>query len=477
MNLADVLTRHAGRTPDAIAAVEGDRRWSYAELDLAVWRAAAALRGRGLAPGDVVGVTLPSNALHLVTGYALARMGAVQLTLPRHESEATRASLARRFRAVVVVGESDVEPGWLEPHGPAPDPAVRSPGGDAPWKVAMTSGTTGAPRAVLQTHAMHVAWRELNQAAVPVRPDERYWAVVPLEFFAGFRLCMDVHWAGGAAIVGGVPTEVGELLDAIDRGGVNYLYLTPMHLQQVLPALAPDRHRLAALRRLRVGSMVVTEALRREVLRRLTPHLVVAYGTNDVGSPFTLAQGETLARFPGTVGFAVPGVELQIADEDGRALPPGETGMVRVRTPGMPGAYVDNPEASAKAFREGWYYPGDLGMLSPEGALYLKGRADDLMNYNGIKIYPSEIEAVLLEHPAVAQAAAFPMRSAIFQDLPCAAVVLRARASPEALRRFCAERLGARAPAGVLVMKALPRSAAGKVLGRELAELALKAMR
>ncbi|HLB16928.1 MAG TPA: class I adenylate-forming enzyme family protein [Burkholderiales bacterium] len=472
MNVADVLTRRAERTPHAPAVIEGDCVWSYAELDLAVWRAAAAFRRRGLAPGDVVGVTLPSNALHLVAGYALARMGAVQISLPLRESDATRAALARRFRAVSVIGPNDVDSAWLEAHGPAPDPAVRSSGEDAGWKIVTTSGTTGTPKAVLQTHAMHVVWRELNQAVVPVQPDERYLAVVPLDFFAGFRLCTDVHWAGAAAIVGETPPAVEELLETIDRQGVSYLYLTRAHLQQMLPALFADRQRLPALRRLRVGSMVVTEALRREILRRLTAHLVVAYGTNDVGSPFTVAQGETLARFPESVGFAVPGVELQVADEAGRALPPGETGMVRVRAPAMPSAYLGNPEASSKAFRGGWYYPGDLGMLSPEDALYFKGRADDLMNYDGIKIYPSEVEAVLLEHPAIAEAAAFPVRSAVHQDLPCAAVVLRQALSAEALQRYCVARLGVRAPVRVYVLKELPRNPAGKVLRRELAERA-----
>jgi acyl-CoA synthetase (AMP-forming)/AMP-acid ligase II len=475
MNVADVISRYAERTPHAPAVIERERTWSYAEFDASIWRAAAALRKRGIAPGDVVGVTLPSNALHLVAGYALARIGAVQLPLPQRESEATRRSLAQRFRASCLLTETDADPSWLEPGGDSPAPELRAPGGDAPWKLVMTSGTTGAHKAVLQSHAMHVAWAEITQAALPVSADGRYLVVVPLDFFAGFRMCMDAHWGGAAVVIGETPRSNLEVLELIERYGVNYLYLTPLHLHQLVPALPAGSAGLPGLRRVRAGSMVVSQTLRRDVLCKLTPNFVVTYGTNEIGAtPFTTAAKATLERFPGSIGFPVDGVEVQIADDAGLRLPAGETGLIRVRLPGMPREYVDNPEAGARAFRDGWYYPGDLGMLVPEGALYFKGRADDLMNFDGIKIYPSEIEAALLEHPAVAEAAAFPLRSTIHQDVPCAAVVLRAQASAEALRQFCFERLGTRAPVHVVVMKELPRSAAGKVLKRELARLAQK---
>ena len=481
MNVADVIARHAESIPRAAAVIEGDRVLAFREFDRAVWRAAAYLRRAGIGPGDVVGVTMGNTALHLVAGYALARMGAVQLSLPLRESRPVREGLARRFRAAALLCESaeaalpalaaiSADPAWLDPDDSPIERAVRAQGDGAGWKIAMTSGTTSTPKAVLQSHAMHIAWRELNQAAVPVQPDERYLAVVPLDFFVGFRLCMDLHWAGAAVVVGDAPRTVNALFETIERHGVNYLYLTPSHLQQLLPRLPADRPHLPGLRRLRTGSMTVNEALRGDIMRRFTPNLVVAYGTNDVGSPFTLADGDTLKKFPDSLGFPAPSVTVEVVDEAGRALPAGETGFIRVRAPGMPRAYIDNPEASARAFRDGWFYPGDLGTKSPEGVLYFKGRADDLMNYDGIKIYPAEIEAALLEHPGVAEAAAFPLASRKHQDLPAAAVVLRPGASQDAVHAWSRERLGTRAPAVLVALSALPRNAAGKVLKRELAE-------
>jgi acyl-CoA synthetase (AMP-forming)/AMP-acid ligase II len=487
MNVADIVSRHAADRPDSPAVVERGRTLSYREFDAAVDLAAAAFLKQGIAPGDVVGVTLPNNALHLVTGYALARMGAVQLSLPAREAATVRAALAAKFGAtsVVAAGPDAALPGmalhlvsaeWMDPGPPVPA-APRAGGGDRPWKIAMTSGTTGAPKAVLQTHAMHLAWRRINQAAVPLRADDRFLVVVEPDFFAGMRLCMDVHWAGGAVIVGEAIDPLDRALDAIERLAITYLYLTPVHLHRLLGAGPGIRARLASVRMIRTGAMVVPEELRRRIRLDLSQHLVVAYGTNDAGSPFTIATGETLERFPDSVGFPVEGVELQVVDEAGAQVAPGVVGQIRVRTEAIPQSYIANPAASARAFRDGWYYPGDLGLLSAEGVLHFRGRLDDLMNHDGIKIYPVEIEQVLLSHPAVAEAAAFPTFSPVHQHVPTAAVTLRAQVSADALQAYCNERLGVRTPRAILLLREMPRTIAGKVDKRKLSDLVVEAVR
>ena len=137
--------------------------------------------------------------------------------------------------------------------------------------------------------------------------------------------------------------------------------------------------------------------------------------------------------------------------------------------PGFARSYLDDPAATARAFRDGWYYPGDLGFLAPEGALFLKGRADDLINYDGTKIYPADIELALQQHPAVAEAAAFPVLVDGFRQRPVAAVLLKAPATPDELLAFGRERLGMRSPRDVHIVHEFPRNAVGKVLKRELA--------
>lgn len=480
MNLADIISRHAAAAPHAVAVIERGRVIDYRGFERAIWRAAAWLRAQGISPGDVVAVTLGSSTLHLVVGYALARIGAVQLGLTLREPRAVRQEMAARYGARLVIGEADEarlaglptllpDVKWLEPGDDVADESLRAPGGDAPWRIVFTSGTTAAPKAVLQSHAMHIAWRDINQGAMPLAPADRFLAVVELDFFSGFRLCMDVFWAGASVVAGAALATPQDLFDTVERHDVTYLYLTPSHLHRLLASLPPDEPRLPGLRLLRTGAMSVAQSLCGEIIRRLTPGLVVAYGTNDAGSPFTAADASVLQRFPGSIGFAVPGVELEIVDDAGRALAPGATGLVRVRAAGMPQAYIDNPEASARAFRDGWYYPGDLGALSSEGAFYFKGRVDDMMNFDGIKIYPADIEAALLAHPAVLEAAAFPISDQAHQDIPVAAVVLRDASQLEALTAHCRGLLGVRAPRFIAALQALPKNAAGKVLKRELA--------
>ncbi len=481
MNLADVISRHAEATPLANAVIEPGRAYTYPEFDRAIWRAAAALRERGIGPGHIVGIAMRSTALHLVASYALARVGAVQLALPRRDSPQVCRQLAGRFSVSIILSDAanarqdgiafhGADPAWLEASGAPLDRGVAAPGGDAPWKIVMTSGTTGAPKAVLQSHAMHIAWRKIYASAVPVHPDDRLLAVIELDFYAGLRQCMEMHWSGASAIVGVGLRTPADLIGAMQRHGASSLHLLPPHLHRLLPHLPADRPLFPGLRVLRSGAMIITEDLRREIRRKLTPNLFVTYGTNDLGSVLTCADAETQARHPGSVGLPSAGVQLEIVDEGGRPLAPGETGHIRVRAPGMPQGYIGNPEATAAAFRGGWYYPGDLGLLSPDGALYFKGRADDLMNFDGIKIYPSDIEAALAEHPAVAEAAAFPLPSDKHQDIPAAAVVLKAAASQESILAWCRERLGSRAPSVIAVVPALPRNPTGKVLKQVLAK-------
>jgi len=478
MNLADVISRHARETPLATAVFAGDSQIDYQTFDRAIWRAAAALQSRGISPGDVVGIAMRSSPAYLVVAYALARMGAVQISLPLSEPEPVRARYKQRFGVQATIGDADVDPEWLVSAAMPVDESLRAPGGDAGWRIAMTSGTTAEPKAVLQSHAAHCAWREVYARAIPGRRSDRLLCVIELEFYAAIRQCMELHWAGAAVVFPSQPIQSSDdFIAALKRYPVNYLHLLPTHLHRLMPALRAGDSRIPEIRVLRTGAMIASHKLRRDVRERLTPNMVITYGTNDVGSLLTYADRRLMEQHPGSVGIASPGVQLEVVDDDDVALPAGEPGHIRVKAPGMPAGYIGNPQATAKTFRDGWYYTGDLGMLSDAGALYFKGRADDLMNFDGIKLYPADIEAALLEHPAVAEATSFPLRVVAHQDVPVAAVVLREPVADGVLVAWCRDRLGIRAPRLVAVLKTLPRNSIGKVLKREVAQTVLQNLR
>jgi acyl-coenzyme A synthetase/AMP-(fatty) acid ligase len=177
---------------------------------------------------------------------------------------------------------------------------------------------------------------------------------------------------------------------------------------------------------------------------------------------------------PGAVGFLHPGVQAQVVDEADRPLPSGAEGLLRVRTPGQALGYRNDPVATARHFRDGWFYPGDVGRITAEGLLIVTGRASDVINLGGRKVAPDIIERVLEDLPEVREAAAFgvPGQNEIVELW--AAVVADGPLDARALAGHLSARLGPNAPAYLLQVSALPRNANGKLLRQELAALATR---
>jgi acyl-coenzyme A synthetase/AMP-(fatty) acid ligase len=197
------------------------------------------------------------------------------------------------------------------------------------------------------------------------------------------------------------------------------------------------------------------------VHKYLCTNLWNLYGANEVGY-ITVADPALLARLPNSIGVANKGVEISVVDQHGRACRTGETGLLRARGYNYPTSYFDHPEATAKAFRDGWYCPGDLASIGPGGEVMYRGRADHLMNFDGIKIAPADIEEGLASHPGVQQAVAFALSHREHQDIPCVAVTVRKDESEEELKRFAKSRLAERAPQFVFIVPQIPVKGIGK---------------
>jgi acyl-coenzyme A synthetase/AMP-(fatty) acid ligase len=351
------------------------------------------------------------------------------------------------------------------------DPTLRHPGGTAPFRLILSSGTTGEPKGLSYGHDAWLSSEAMDAPYNRFAIDDRYLMSIPPSIAIGLSYCMRIVVCGGMIVIPPADIDPDRYFDTIDRYGITRLVFTPSGLYQILLHAPPDTPRLPGLRQLLALTATVPETLRSEVRKRLSPNLVVRYSTNEFGT-LTYADAETQAGHPETVGRPIRGLDVEVVDAAGTPLPAGETGLIRARGRPFPHRYFRNPEATGKVFRDGWYYPGDLGCFHPDGALFLKGRADDLMNFQGLKIFPADIENILLQHPGVAEAAAFPLESAQRQDLPAAVVVLRDPAvTPGQLIAFCRERLGARAPAYVATAAGMPRNSSGKVLKRELAKI------
>ena len=211
----------------------------------------------------------------------------------------------------------------------------------------------------------------------------------------------------------------------------------------------------------------------RDAFRAAGTPLYVEYGAREAGG-FTSTWPADRDPSIENVGSVVAGTELELVGADGAPARHGEIGEIRVRSAVMVGGYLRDAEATSRHFRDGWFHPGDLGSLTSHGSLVLHGRADDMMNLSGIKIFPAEIERVLESDASVKAAAAFAVPSAVYGDLPYAAVELHDAAARDvsALMARARARLGTRAPRKIIVVDALPRNSTGKVLRRALAALA-----
>lgn len=476
LNITDAIFAQAAARPDAVAVIDGERMIDYRTLCRGVLRAAAQFAQAGWAPGDIVGISLRGGPLaHLIASLALARIGVAQVALPPADWPALCLARTRRLGVRAVIADHDAAaaagvaavapvPGWLA-QGGASVPDTRVDGGTHCWLVSETSGTTGVPKPIAISQDVEDAQHSRQLSVFAHRVGERFVSLTGLQFSVGIKRALWCLREGATLALPPQGLSTPQLLEWLDEKEIRYLACVPVHLHNLLEAVAVDRPRLPRLRILRCGSAELTAALRERVQRRLSPNLYIGYGLGEAGA-VCAATPEMVAAHPATVGRPFDGVELQIVDGDDQPLSAGRVGRVRVRGPGI--------EASreALAFRAGWCYSGDVGTLDEQGLLYLEGRTDDLMNYDGIMVAPAEIEAALAQHPAILEAAAFALPSAEHQHLPAVAFRSARPLALEELERFCGERLGARTPRVFLQVEAMPRNPMGKVLRRELAAIA-----
>lgn len=445
----------ARQRPGHPAVCDARGEWSYAELAARVEAARERLHRQGVGPQATVGITLDDETQHLVATLALLACGARQIVLATHDPVPARQQLAARLQVThLLTGDGVAQVGLPIEAGPL----VRPP--DAPLGVLVlrTSGTTGGVNLV--------AFDEMQIAAQAARHadyrDERLLRMASIEHNNSKRHRLYCLWAGGSNVFRPANADI---VDFALAHRVTCLDISRMHAADL--AGSAEAHRLCAIK-LRTGGSAVPLGVRRAVLERTTRQLYVRYAATECGAIAMALPGDHDADE--SSGRPLPGIELQVVGPDGAALPSGTSGQIRLRAPGMATGYLDSPAQSAQRFRDGWFYPGDVGVLRDDGQLLVQGRCDEMIVLNGLNIFPAEIERVLEAHAAVLDAAALPLPSQVHGQIPVAAVVLRpgAEVSASELRRYCHQQLGLRAPRRVLVVDRLPKNSQGKTVKRDL---------
>ncbi|MCC7275100.1 MAG: acyl--CoA ligase [Alphaproteobacteria bacterium] len=475
-NYLDGVLEQARLRPGAPALDTAAGIVTYRDFAAALGGVAAGLARQGLVPGDGVAILCGDAGDYLRAALGAALGGFVVVAVDPDWPAGDIARLLALTGVAAIVGDGAAAGALpvLPPASLAPaDPwAARHPGGPHTVQVAVSSGTTGPSKAAPVAHDQLLRRTRAMTEALGVGAADRYLPIVAMPFAIGRGPALRVLDVGGTVVLRPPAATIAEHVADLAALGITYLSVTPSHVHSYLDALPPAAApAMPGVRVLTVNSAMLAPGVRRQVRSRLTPGLHITYGTNEAGYVAHAGPAD-LGRRPATVGRAFPGMAIEIVDDAGRALPPGTVGEVRVRTPFVASAYLDDAAATGRAHRGGWFHPGDVGHLDADGFLFLAGRVDDRINAGGIKVYPAEIEAALLAHPAVAEAAAVGWRSARLGEAPVAAVVLRSPVPEAALRAFARDRLGAeKTPRRVLAVPALPRSPTGKVPPRELRRL------
>lgn len=470
MNIADTLAEHALNRADRPAIEDGDRVVLYGDLDGYVSAAAGNLQHAGIKPGDVVAILLDDSIEHLIALCALARCGAVIFSLhPAVSKTELKNSLAAAGATAVMTSGGRLPGGdlnWLRVQDicqPCSTPFDGyGTGDDDPVMLIQSSGTTGAPKSFLRSHSDVDEWIQRYASGHGWTADERCLSLTRMSFNVGRNISLGMLRLGATVIVNRTRSHA-ELAALVRDKRVSYLKLTPSHLIPLIDYAADKAPLFPGLRAMVVGSAPTTHAQRLLARERLPPNCYEQLGSNEAGL-LALALPADQDAYPDSVGRIVEGVEAQIVDDADRLLPAGQVGLVRFRGAGYPTRYLDDAEATARAFRDCWFYPGDLAALNEEGYLFFKGRADDVINNGGAKFYPVEVETALLAHPHIREAAVFGWPHVRLGEVAAASVVADRKISTKELRDFCALRIaGYKVPQLVEFLEELPKNAMGKV--------------
>jgi O-succinylbenzoic acid--CoA ligase len=478
------LLERARRDPHALAIDVNGERISFADLAFRSEAIARRLRTLAVEPGDRVAVLLGSSVRFVELLHASQRLGAalvpfntrltasevralVEDCRPRllafDAPAAAVASEVARLHPKIGVVESTAGIDRVAPSSDLPEPRLDP---HSVFTIVYTSGTTGAAKGAMLTHANHFASASASRANLSLRLGDRWLAVLPLHHVGGLSILLR-SVIDGTAVVLHPAFDAGSVERAIHEQGITLLSLVTTTLRRLLDHSAGRRYP-RSLRAALIGGGATPAALLEQARAHGIPALAT-YGLTEAASQVTTESLEEDIGSMGSAGRPLPGTRVAIDGPDANG-----DGEILVAGPTVMAGYFGRREETERALRGGWLHTGDVGRLDAGGHLYVHDRRSDLIVSGGENVYPAEIEAVLLAHPGVSEAAVYPVADPDWGHHVGAAIVLRGgrRLAAEELREWCAGRLARfKLPRTIRFVDSLPRTASGKVKRREAGRL------
>jgi fatty-acyl-CoA synthase len=463
----DKIVRDRARiTPERVAIVEHGRTWTYAELDV---RSDAL--ARGLSHGDRVSTLTGNSGEHVALMFACAKAGAIlhpiswrlappEVAYQLDDAEPALFLVEDEHREL---GEAALELARVEPALSVDELRDRAGTGagacdDDPLLLIYTSGTTGKPKGALLTHA-NCFWTNLSfDLATGIRPEDVVLQVLPQFHCGGWNVQSILAWWKGAKVVLERGFDPARALDLIERERITMMMGVPANYLFIAQEPRFAEADLRSLRLAVVGGAPMPEALL-DVWAERGVDIVQGYGLTEAAPNVLCLAPEDARRKAGYAGKPYPYVACDLSAE----------GELLVRGPNVFPGYWRNDEATAAAFRDGWLLTGDVAGGDDEGNYRILGRLKDMIVSGGENVYPAEIEAVLHDHPAVADAAVVGVPDTRWGEACAAFVVLESPVSEDELEEHCRERLARfKVPKSFTFVDELPRNSMGKIQKSEL---------
>ena len=506
-NLSTLLVQTAALFPDQPGLIQGERVWRWREIDARVDALAQGLRALGLQAGDKLLVLSRNNAAMFESCWAAFRIGAVwvpvnfRLTPPEvawlgGASEATvmlaedcfaaHVDAVRQasphLRQVVTIGQArNGEVGYaalVDNNAGAPT-TLAEVRYDTPLWFFYTSGTTGRPKAAMLTHGQMAFVVANHLADLIPGTDERDCsiAVAPLSHGAGIHALLNVARGAPTVLLPSDKLDPENFWQLVEQHRVSNVFTVPTIVKMLVEHPAVDRYDHRSLRYVVYAGAPMYRVDQQRALHKLGRVLVQYFGLGEVTGCITVLPASMHAADDddpnaniGSCGRPRTGMQVAILDEQLQPAPVGTIGEICCRGPAVFAGYFNNPEATAKALRGGWFHTGDLGRMDARGLLYITGRESDMYISGGSNVYPREVEEVLLSHPGVAEAAVLGVPDAKWGEIGVAVIVashpgLTAEALLAHLDGRCARY---RWPRHFFFWDALPKSGYGKVTKKDI---------
>ena len=350
-------------------------------------------------------------------------------------------------------------------------PRTRMPSGDHVSHVQFTSGTTGPAKGAMLRHRAMVTTTRTWVSQTGLGPEDTYTIVSPCSHIAGHKTGLLACLVAGATAVPVATYSAPDLADLVDTKGVTFLQAAPTVFHDLVAIARSRGTGFPTVRTAVTGAATIPPALIRD-LREVAgiPVVMAAYGLTEATGVVTMTTADDPIDVISTsVGRPIPGVEVRIVDPSGAEVDAGEAGEIVLRGESVMARYLDDPEGTAEAIRDGWLHTGDIGTTDTDGRLRIVDRLKDLILVGGFNVHPAEVEHVLVEHPTIREAAVVGVRDDRLGEVPVAYVVPDGPIDAEDVLAFCRARLSSyKVPRRIVECHDLPRNSAGKVLKRSL---------